>query len=245
MASITSWDSSSISTLFSSVNTQNKAGNKGMQQSFNFGIDLSEYASIKGGSYFKLLKTYYSDVEAETPKSSISTSKDSTKLLAGIQEEAQDLTKTATDLYKNTSLFDKKDGKYDTEKIYEAVKGFVDDYNSVVEKTSKSNVGQIANTTAAMVNFSSVNKGILGSLGITMNSKDYTLEIDEDTFKNADMAVAKSMFQGTGSFAYSVGCKASMIKVYAQNEAAKSNTYTSSGGYTYNYSTGELYSSIT
>ena len=47
------------------------------------------------------------------------------------------------------------------------------------------------------------------------------------------------------SYAYGVSAKTSMIGYYAKNEAQKSNTYSSSGKYTYNHNTGSVYSSET
>ena len=57
MVGISGWDSSSISMLFSSVgNSRRSTGTT----SFLSNIDISTYSSIKTGSYYKLLKTYYS-----------------------------------------------------------------------------------------------------------------------------------------------------------------------------------------
>ena len=71
------------------------------------------------------------------------------------------------------------------------------------------------------------------------------MKIDKDAFEKADMNKVKTLFQGTGSYAYSIESKSSMVNMYAKNEASKSNTYGASGGYTYNYSTGELYNTTT
>jgi hypothetical protein len=254
MASISAFDSSSISTLFSSLSSRNSSSSS----SANFGVDLSTYSLIKSGSYFKLMQSYYSTDEGKSSaiKSSTSTSKDSTKTLASIENASDDLTESAEALYKTgtKSLFNKKsvtgeDGKttegYDTDAIYKAVNSFVSDYNSLVSAAGKTETTKIANAAAAMVNATSKNSSLLDSVGISINSKDYTLSIDEDAFKKADMSTVKSLFNGTGSYAYSVAVKSSMIGSYAEMESAKSNTYGSSGNYTYNYSTGELYSTTT
>lgn len=249
---ISAFDSNSISTLFSSLSTSRSSSSN----TFNFGIDLSTYSMIKSGSYFKLMKAYYSTDGASGSSvlspASTSTAKDSTKTLASIENAAEDLTESAEALYKTgtKSLFNKttttgEDGKttsgYDTDAIYNAVSAFVSDYNSLVSAAGKSETTNIANAAAAMVNTTKINSSLLSSVGISFDSKDYTLSIDEEKFKSADMSVVKSLFNGTGSYGYSVAVKASMIDSYAQMESSKSNTYNYSGNFTYNYSTGELY----
>ena len=56
MAGINGYDSNSISALFSSLGTTktNNTTSNGLM-----GINLSDYASIKNGSYGKLMKSYY------------------------------------------------------------------------------------------------------------------------------------------------------------------------------------------
>jgi hypothetical protein len=256
MASISAYDSSSISTLFSSLSSSKQSSGT----SANFGIDLSNYGLIKSGSYYKMMRAYYStDSEGNSIAStstSTSTSKDTAKTLTNIKSSASSLKDTAKALYTTgtDSVFNKKtvkdaDGNsttdYDTDAIYKAVNSFVSDYNSLVTAAGKSNTSSIANTTAAMVNTTSNNAGMLSKIGISVNSKDYTLSIDEDAFKKADMSTVKSLFNGSGSYAYSVAVKASMVNSYADIESSKSNTYSGSGNFTYNYSTGQLYNTTT
>jgi len=88
-----------------------------------------------------------------------------------------------------------------------------------------------------MISLTSAYEKQLEKIGITVN-KDDTLSIDKDTFLEADMTKVKNLFNGTGSYGYNVGVKASMVDYYAQYEASKANTYGSSGYYNYNYSYG-------
>ena len=254
MANIQAFDSNSISTLFSGLGTRNTSSTGNM----NLGVDLSTYSLIKSGSYFKLMQAYYSTDEGKSSSivSSTSTSKDSVKTLASIENASEDLGESAEKLYKtgSKSVFNKKsvtgeDGKttqeYDKDAIYKAVDSFVSDYNSLVKAASKSETSRIANAAAAMVNATSKNSSLLKEIGISINSEDYTLSVDEKAFKEADMNTVKSVFNGNGSYGYSVAVKASMINSYAEMESAKSNTYTNTGNFTYNYSTGELYNTTT
>ena len=243
-------DSNYASTLFSSLN----GGNKTNSFSSLTGL-LSEYSSIQSGSYRKLLNAYYSGSDNESVNSiasnSISTAGDNAKKLTSIKEASTDLSDTVQELTKSgsNSVFNKvskenSDGtvtrEYDTDAIFNAVKGFVDDYNSLIEATEDSNTKSIASNMRSIITATSTNDDLLKELGIKINA-DYTLSIDEDTFKKADMSVARSMFNGTGSYAYQIGVKASLININAASEASRSNTYTAGGTYSYNYNSGSLY----
>lgn len=252
MRGISMYDSSSVSTLFSSLGSSKSTGS-GM-----FGINLSEYASIRSGSYGKLMRSYFSmDSAKSTSKSddstkntiedlatTTSTSKDSTKTLAAIESDAKELTDTAKALYtrSNNKVFTKDSGgSYDTDKIYKAVKRFADDYNSMLDTAGKSSTNRISQSVSSMKNETSYNEKALKEIGITVDEKTGKLSVDETTFKSADTEKIKNLFNGTGSYAYSVATKAAMTESYAKSEAAKSNTYTKNGTYNYNYNSGNIF----
>jgi hypothetical protein len=253
---ISSYDSSSISTLFSSLGSSSSS-NAGI-----FGINLSDYASIKSGSYGKLMKSYYamqsdsssstkssssdSTTESKT-KTSTSTSKDTSKVLANIESGAEELTDTAKELYtRNSNKVFVKDtkGNYDTDAVYEKVSDFVENYNTLLSSAAKSSTTNISNAVSSMTTLTKSNSDALGEIGISVDSKNGTLSISSDTFKSAGMDKVKSLFYGTSSYAYGVATQSSMIDSYAQAEAAKSNTYTSTGSYTYNYNSGSIFSDM-
>ena len=252
MRGISMYDSSSVSTLFSSLGSSKSTG------SGLFGINLSEYASIRSGSYGKLMRSYFSmDSTKGTSKSddstkntiedlatTTSTSKDSTKMLAAIESDAKELTDTAKALYtrSNNKVFTKDSGgSYDTDKIYKAVKSFADDYNSMLDTAGKSSTNRISQSVSSMKNETSYNEKALKEIGITVDEKTGKLSVDETTFKSADTEKIKNLFNGTGSYAYSVATKAAMTESYAKSEAAKSNTYTKNGTYNYNYNSGNIF----
>lgn len=252
MRGISMYDSSSVSTLFSSLGSSKSTGS-GM-----FGINLSEYASIRSGSYGKLMRSYFSmDSAKSTSKSddstkntiedlatTTSTSKDSTKTLAAIESDAKELTDSAKALYtrSNNKVFTKDSGgSYDTDKIYKAVKRFADDYNSMLDTAGKSSTNRISHSVSSMKNETSYNEKALKEIGITVDEKTGKLSVDETTFKSADTEKIKNLFNGTGSYAYSVATKAAMTESYAKSEAAKSNTYTKNGTYNYNYNSGNIF----
>lgn len=255
MRGISMYDSSSVSTLFSSLGSSKSTG------SGLFGINLSEYASIRSGSYGKLMRSYFSmDSTKGTSKSddstkntiedlatTTSTSKDSTKTLAAIESDAKELTDSAKTLYtrSNNKVFTKDSGgSYDTDKIYKAVKRFADDYNSMLDTAGKSSTNRISRSVSSMKNETSYNEKPLKEIGITVDEKTGRLSVDETTFKSADTEKIKNLFNGTGSYAYSVATKAAMTESYAKSEAAKSNTYTKNGTYNYNYNSGNIFTDM-
>lgn len=255
MRGISMYDSSSVSTLFSSLGSSKSTG------SGLFGINLSEYASIRSGSYGKLMRSYFSmDSTKGTSKSddstkntiedlatTTSTSKDSTKTLAAIESDAKELTDSAKALYtrSNNKVFTKDSGgSYDTDKIYKAVKRFADDYNSMLDTAGKSSTDRISRSVSSMKNETSYNEKPLKEIGITVDEKTGKLSVDETTFKSADTEKIKNLFNGTGSYAYSVATKAAMTESYAKSEAAKSNTYTKNGTYNYNYNSGNIFTDM-
>ena len=195
--------------------------------------------------------------KAESYKSSIkstSTSKDSTKTLGAIEEAAEDANKTLAVLRKTgtESLFNmvtktNEDGStvtdYDRDAIYKAVKNFIKDYNTLIDKTEDSETTSILSARKSMINNTSSYKTSLSAVGITIGS-DNSLSIDEEKFKDSDMARVKSLFQDNYGFGYQTEKQISKIDTSAEKEASKSNTYSDSGSYTNNYTSGDWYNSL-
>lgn len=241
--------------LFQSMST----GSGGGMGNLNF---LSDYASIKNGSYGKLMKAYYAETgnsaksasKTSSNKKSISTASDDTKTLANIEKAAEGMKEVADDLlatgsdsvFRKVSVtrkdefgFENTTKEYDVDKIYKAVSSFADKYNKVIDAVEKSETQSIVNKTLSLVNMTEANKDLLAKVGITIG-EDGDLSIDEKTFKAADMNTAKSLFNGNNSYAYRVSAQASLIDYAASRESNKSNTYTFTGNFSNNYSTGNL-----
>lgn len=228
--------------LFGSLGSSNGKGSLG---NLNF---LSDYASIKNGSYGKLMKAYYAkdisgkEVSSVTDKKkTASTSVDSTEALANVQK-ATDSLKDSADALLNTdknSVF----GDKLTDDTYKAVSKFVKDYNASLSATDKVNSTSILNRTLNMTSITADNEDALAKAGITVN-KDNSLSIDKDTFMKADAGSVKSLFNGIGSYAYRVSAQSSFINFAADNEAAKANTYNVTGKYNNPYSTGNIFNSF-
>ena len=232
----------SISTLFSGMSTNSVTGSI-------YG-SLSELSSIRNGSYMKLARKYYSNSSTDSTtksnadnKRTTATAKDSAAVLASVKSSAEQL-KTAADTLTaqgSGSAFSKKNGKYDSDGIYSAVSDFVNSYNKMIDSAGKSGTDSITNTADSMIRSTASNSKLLAKVGVTIGS-DNKLSVNENTFKKADMSIVKSLFNGTGSYAYQTSVNASMMEYTAKNEASKSNTYTAAGIYSYNYNSGSLYS---
>ncbi|MCM1326722.1 MAG: hypothetical protein NC249_08860 [Lachnoclostridium sp.] len=202
---------------------------------------LSDYASIKNGSYGKLLKAYYAQQDAQ----SASTSGDSRQKLTLMRSSADSLKKSA-DALNSSSLWEKKKIKkkdeetgeetevedYDWDSITKAVKSFIEDYNTVVKQAGDSDTKNVLRNAAWMTGITDSVENLLSKVGITIG-KGNQLELDEDALKEANIATLKSLFTGSGSFADKISQKAGSLSIVAANAAAKvkGTTYTSSGSY--------------
>ncbi len=229
---------------------------------------LSDYASIKNGSYGKLMKAYYAETgkdEVRDLAKSISSKQygrtsnkvtsEEAKALSNMQSSTDGLKESADKLLEkgSKSVFAKKDittkdengvettrKGYDTGAIYSAVNDFVKDYNAVVKAAGNVDNKSISNRLGYMTHNTSVNSKSLNKLGITVNS-DNTLALDKETFMKADMNTAKTLFNGTGSYGYGVSAQAGMMNYTADYEANRASTYTNTGAFGNNYYMGNIY----
>ncbi len=239
-----------VSYLFSglSAGASNAAGS-------NF---LGQYASIKNGSYAKLLKAYYSESGNSSLKGPVkdsqkgSVTSEEAKALTQVQS-ATDSLKDSADALLSKSMFAMKDIKskdengvetttkgYDKDAIYDAVNALVKDYNSVIDAANKVDSKSVLDKATSMVNATISNVKLLNKIGITIN-EDSTLSIDKETFKDANMNTVKSLFNGSGSYAYRLSAQSSMINFAADRAASKAATYTTSGTYNNTYNTGLMF----
>lgn len=216
------------------------------QKSTRGSISLADYASIKNGSYGKLLKAYYSKEDAEK----LSGTGDSANQLAAVRANASSLQESA-DALNNDSLWEKKkiiskDEKtgeeivtedYDWEAITKALNNFIGDYNGVVEEAGNSNTKGVLRHAVWMTGMTKQTENLLSKAGIT-RGKGSKLELDEEALKKADIETLKFLFTGQGSFADKVSYKAYNI----MNAAVPSGgTYNREGNYMKSFS--ELISS--
>lgn len=247
--------------LFSSLSSSKSGTGLG---NLNF---LSDYASIKNGSYGKLLKAYYNKMDndsegsaktADSSKRSTSLASDSAKTLASIDSAADKLKESADALIKtgSDSLFKEKevtvkneDGtttkskQYDKDAIYKAVSSFVSNYNLLLDSVNKSDSSSILKSASNMTNITGLYTKTLEKAGITVGN-DNKLTIDKEGLEAADISTLKSIFNDSRSFAYNISFQASFIDYAASREAAKANTYNQAGSYNNNFSMGNIFNSL-
>ena len=209
-------------------------------------FSLSDYASIKNGSYGKLLKAYYAQEDAQKVYSNQDSVQKSTMIKSGA-----DALKKSADALMDDSLWEKKKltkkdettgeeseiEDYDWDKITKVVKAFISDYNDMIEQAGEANSKGVLRNAVWMTGTTEANENVLSKIGITVG-KGNKMELDEEKLKKADIGTLKTLFTGHNSFARKVSMKANSIS----NAAAWSNgTYKSNG--TYNNSLSELVSS--
>lgn len=207
---------------------------------------LSDYASIKNGSYYKLMKAYYgknaSDEVSDLAGKTNSTSADTNKTLAKVQSATDSLKESADALLATGKKSVFTEDKV-TDKVYDAVAQFVEDYNATLSAADDVNSTSILSRTLNMTNATASNKNMLEKVGITIGT-DNSLKMDKDAFMKADITTVKNLFNGTGSYAYRVSAQSSLINFAADNEAMKANTYNFTGAYNNTYSAGSIYNSF-
>lgn len=226
--------------LFSNLNGSNNSNNI-----FN-SINLSDYNSIKTGTYGKLLKEYYKKVDTEETDS---TSKKNTvnkpdseaiKELKQIQSDANALRDAAGKLMQRGSS--SALGSDDMNKAYAAVKDFADKYNTLMEEGSESDSKSIKRTAEGMVDLMKDYEESLNEIGITID-KDNKLVVDKDTFMKSSMDNVQDLFRGNNSLSYLTSMRAVSISNTAYSESNQSNLYTGNGSYTAP-NTGDMFNSI-
>lgn len=245
-------NSNSVSTLFSSLSSNKNSG-------FSTSNILSDYYSIRNGSYKKLLNAYYDkygkDNSSTNQTNSISVSVDSASLLTSVKSASSDLQDAATKLldkssksvFKQTEVKDDKGNvskEYDMEAIYSAVKDFADSYNSAIKAGSSSNSRTISKATDNMISATNANQKLLKSVGISIDAETKQLSVDKDKLKTANVSAIKSLFNDAGSYGYYMITKSSEMNGAAVLESSKANTYTSAGSYSSSISSGDLYDSL-
>ena len=114
---------------------------------------------------------------------------------------------------------------------------------SACESANASESSGIKKAMGNMTNITDLYTNSLKKLGITVNA-DKTLTVEDKTFKASEITDIEDTFTGSNSFSKSISSQASFINDAATREAAKANTYTSTGSYSNNFSTGDLFTSL-
>lgn len=181
---------------------------------------LMDYASIKNGSYGKLMKSYYGSMQSSSTASGSSQSNSSNvidKLLEEkrnpkVSKEAQEandklttglstLRSTVTALQGDQTYTDTENGKSAADKVATALKAYVSDYNDVVNAAKSSTMANKTAYVANMMQSTAANADKLSEIGITVNSNG-TLEFNEAQLKTADVSKVQEIFSAKDVMSY-------------------------------------------
>ena len=156
---------------------------------------LSDYNSIRNGSYLKLAKHYYSKDGAKQATQKRFSNNISTKSEDKITKSASESAWKDITTLRNEKMYRTED----TDTVLKNVKSFVDSYNSVIEGTQKSDNSNVQKDAARLASQTDNYADALSKIGITIKD-DNTLSLNEETFASADMADVKKLFAGDFSF---------------------------------------------
>ncbi len=216
-----------VTSLFGGLNTNNNNNLFG-------GINLSDYSLIKRGGYKKLMKSYYDEQSGKTThKNNVTTNKKEQAVdktgLTQMKKESDGL-KSAVEAFNKDDLWKQTNGEYDMEKITGAVKSFVNEYNDVINQSSKVNSKEISQTMRYMSSMTNTMSKALSKIGVEVGV-DGKLSINEDTLKKANVTSIKSMFAGAGSYGAQIEAKASEVsRATIMNSSMYSSNATLSSG---------------
>lgn len=180
----------------------------------------ADYASIRNGSYSKLLKAYYGKGQSSA-SSSGSTKGKTTNILDKLLEEKKNpkvskevqeansnlttslsnLNKSVTSLQSDKTYESSEDGKSATDKVVSAMKAFVADYNDVVTSAKRSTLSSQTSHVAEIMRNTSANADKLKEMGITINANG-TLQLSEAALKGTDVSKVQEMFSSSDSMSY-------------------------------------------
>ena len=128
---------------------------------------------------------------------------------------------------------------YDYDKIYSALKSFVDGYNELIDNGAESNNNTVLRNTLNLTKMTAANSQLLSDVGISIGESN-KLSISESTVKEANINDLKALFQGNGSYAGSVDAYATNIANAVNAENNKLSTYSANGAYV-NSTVGSIY----
>lgn len=210
-----------ISTLFSSLNNNNTFG------SFNLG----DYASIKNGSYKKLVKSYYAEQKKADADNKPVTDKTTKKKQAvdstgmSLMKKDADSLKASVEALSKDDLWKQTNGEYNKDKIQEAVKSFVKDYNDTLTQASKVSSKEVSQDVKYMNSMTTTMTKSLNKIGITVGN-DGKLSLNEDNLKKADVKNVKALFTGNVSYGSQIADHAGDI---SKDAVMNSSMYGSNG----------------
>ena len=223
-------------------NLFNSVGNS--QNNFFSSMNFADYASIRNGSYNKLVKAYYAKTDSGSSSSSTTAGSKKTgdkkywdynekiknppkkdyhywnynEKIKGEKapgEKFVDIKNAAANVRSATTSMEKSG-----EITYDAVSSYVSRYNDLVTATKNSGSVAINSSMRSISDYTKSNAQALAEIGITIDDKG-ALKIDKDTFQSASSDRVDALFKGSNSYGAKVGSRASAIQSNAKYEAGK------------------------
>ncbi len=212
-------------------------GSSNSSNSLGLGGMLTDYASIRNGSYTKLLKAHYAKQEQEKTGATDEEKKEVNKAYSSVKSAAQNLSDAADALSANSlyqkgsyqvtdSKGEKTDSDYNYDAIYDKLNSFVDSYNSLLNAAGSEKAASTNHLALNMASSTTRNSNLLSKIGVTQD-KDGKLSIDRDKFNKSDINTIKTLFQGSGGYGDSVSNRADMMASIATNKIGSNSTYNS------------------
>lgn len=221
--------------LFSSLNSSTSSNNG---YAFS-GINLSDYASIKNGSYGKLLKAYYAETDSSASDINSSVKNTASKYsykeeeakkqnLNDVQSAAKEVGNSAAALMErgSKSVFKNKD----MEEVYTAVADFAKDYNALLDKVEDSKSDKVIKAAEKLADVMEGYEDKLKEMGITIG-EDQKLTVNKKTFMKADFEKVKDLWNGSNSLSYLASTRATSLSNTAYSESNSFSLYTANGTY--------------
>ncbi len=205
---------------------------------------LADYATIKNGSYGKLMKAYYAEAKSSSSGTTSTGKKsNSSNVLDKILEEKRNpkvskeaqkanselttglsyLKNSVSALQSDKTYTDTANGQSATDKVVSAMKSYVANYNDVVNSAKNSTLTNKTAYVANVMNSSAANADKLAEIGITVNSNG-TLELNEAKLKEAGVSKVQEMFSAKDitSYGSTVASRLQFAGAAASSSAADS-----------------------
>lgn len=183
---------------------------------------FSERASIKNGTYKRLLKNYFSTVGGDSNGTTSAAKRRSSsniidellkeKMYPTVSKETQEANSNLTSglgslqssvsaLQKSSTYEDTENGSTAADKVVSAMKSYVTSYNNVITASKSSTLSNKTAYVANMMSTTSKNANQLAEIGVTLK-QDGTLQLDETKLKNTDISKVQKLFSSDNIQSY-------------------------------------------
>lgn len=193
----------------------------GSNNSTNLYSLFSERASIKNGTYKRLLKSYFGTVGGDSDgttsarknrgsdiidkllkeKMYPTVSKETKEANSNLTSGLNSLQSSVSALQKSSTYEDTENGSTAADKVVSAVKSYVTNYNDVVTASKSSTLTNKTAYVANMMSATSKYANELSEIGVSLK-QDGTLQLDETKLKSADISKVQKLFSSDNIQSY-------------------------------------------